>query len=195
MAKKGRTVFLAFDVPLEVEQNYVFEIWKAFARSLYITRQKLAPLKIATRHYTAMAILASSDHSATQSTLVKRMGLSPNVVLGMVDYLDRLGYTKRVRNPRNRRENIVLLSEKGRNAYDQAFRLLKQAEQEFLSSLSGEECKQFLDITKKLGESVPSIRDLAIDLPVRFMLRATYTNSWKPCKSWEMNYTRMSSFK
>jgi DNA-binding MarR family transcriptional regulator len=161
MAKRERRVFLAFKVPPEVEQNYVFEVWNIFAQSVYVTRQKLAPLKIATRHYAAMAILAASDHSATQSALIKSMGLSPNVVLGMVDDLDRLGYTRRVQNPRNRRENIVLLSKKGRDAYDKALELLRQAEKELLSALTQQECEKFLEITRKLERSVPSGRDLA----------------------------------
>ena len=162
MARKEHTVYLAFDVPPNIGPNYVFEIWKLFARSVHITRQKLAPLKIATRHYAALAILTSSDHSATQSALAERMGLSPNVVMAMIDYLDRLGYTRRVQNPHNRRENIVVLSKKGRAVYDQASQLLRQAEQELMASLSREESKQYLEITKKLGTSVPSIRDLAI---------------------------------
>ena len=163
MARKEHTVFLAFDVPPDVEENYVFEIWKLFARSVYLTRKKLAPLKIATRHYSAMAVLASSHHSATQSTLVQRMGLSPNVVLSLVDYLDGLGYTKRVQNPRNRRENLVLLSKKGRHAYDQAVLLLRQVEKELLAQLSSEEGMQCLAIARKLGKSAPRTRDLAID--------------------------------
>lgn len=163
MARKEHTVFLAFDVPSDVEENYVFGIWRLFARSVYLTRLKLAPLKIATRHYAAMAILASSDHSASQSTLVESMGLSPNVVLAMVDYLDGLGYTKRVQNPRNRRENIVILSKKGRVAFDQAVLLLRQVEQELLAPLSAEEGKQCLDMTRKLSKTVPLTRDLAID--------------------------------
>ncbi len=164
MARKEHTVFLAFDVPPEVEENYVFGVWKLFAQSVYLTRKKLAPLKIATRHYAAMAVLASSNHSATQSTLVQVMGLSPNIVLAMVDYLDGLGYTKRVQNPRNRRENIVLLSKKGRTAFDQAVILLRQVEQELLAPLNGEECTQCAQLIKKLGSAAPPTRDLAIDV-------------------------------
>lgn len=162
MARKERRIFLTFDVPPEVEQNYVFEVWKVFAQSAYVTQRKLAPLKIATRHYIAMAILVASDHSATQTTLIKSMGLSPNVVLSMIDYLDRLGYTRRVPNPRNRRENIVLLSKRGSNAYDEALLLMRQAEKELLSALTEQECKQFLEIAQKLGKSVPPMRDLAM---------------------------------
>jgi len=163
MARKEHTIFLAFDVPAAVEENYVFGVWRLFAQSVYLTRKKLAPLKIATRHYAALAVLASSNHSATQSTLVQVMGLSPNVVLAMVDYLDGLGYTKRVQNPRNRRENIVLLSKKGRTAYDQAIVLLREVEQELLAPLTGEQCQQCVEIVKKLASSAPPTRDLAID--------------------------------
>jgi DNA-binding MarR family transcriptional regulator len=163
MPRRKRTIFLAFTVPPQVEENYVFEIWKAFSRSMYISQQKLLPLKIATRHYAAMAILASPNSPATQSTLAKYMGLSPNVVLAMIDYLDRLGYTRRVQNPSNRRENIVLLSKKGLTAYNQAVRLLQQAEEELLAPLSEAECKQRRDISKKLEAPIPPMRDLAIE--------------------------------
>jgi DNA-binding MarR family transcriptional regulator len=160
MARKEHKNFLAFNVPPEVEQNYIFEVWKVFAQSASITRRKLAPLKIASRHYAAMAVIAASDHSATQTTLIKRMGLSPNVVLGMVDDLDQLGYARRVQNPRNRRENIVFLSKRGRDAYAKALVLLRQAEQELLSALTEQERNRLLEITQKLGTSLPSVRDL-----------------------------------
>jgi DNA-binding MarR family transcriptional regulator len=163
MASNKRTIFLAFNVPAQVEQNYVFDIWKAFSRAVYLTHQELAPLKIATRHYAAMAILASPNSPATQSTLAKSMGLSPNVVLGMIDYLDRLGYTRRVQNPSNRRENIVLLSKKGLNAYNRALHLLEQVEKELLAPLSRTECEQRREIAKKLEAPLPPIRDLAIE--------------------------------
>jgi hypothetical protein len=65
MASNKRTIFLAFNVPAQVEQNYVFDIWRAFSRAVYLTHQELAPLKIATRHYAAMAILASPNSPAT----------------------------------------------------------------------------------------------------------------------------------
>jgi DNA-binding MarR family transcriptional regulator len=110
-----------------------------------------------------MAILASPNSPATQSTLAKSMGLSPNVVLAMIDYLDRLGYTRRVQNPSNRRENIVLLSKKGINAYNQALHLLEQVEQELLAPLSQTECEQRREIAKKLEAPLPPIPDLAIE--------------------------------
>jgi DNA-binding MarR family transcriptional regulator len=96
-------------------------------------------LKIVTSHYTAMAVLAATDKTATQSSLDRSMGISPNVAVALVGYLDRLGYTRRVRNPRDRREDIVLLTKRRRKVYDQAVRSLWQVEEELLAPLLVEE--------------------------------------------------------
>jgi DNA-binding MarR family transcriptional regulator len=141
---------LGFEVPAIVKESYFLEISKVFARAADITQSKLAPLKIASRDYVAMALMAPVDEPATQSILVKQMRISPNVVLAMVDNLDDLGYTRRVQNPQNRRENLVLLTKKGRDAYHQAVLLVRQAEDELLAPLSHEEREQCRALTRKL---------------------------------------------
>ena len=150
MRRKDIGDVLGFDVPAVVKKSYFLEISKAFARATNITRSKLAPLKIASRDYVAMALLAPVDEPATQSILVRQMGVSPNVVLAMVDHLDRLGYTKRVQNPQNRRENLVLLTKRGRDVYDQAVLLVREAEEELLAPLSHDEREQCRALTRKL---------------------------------------------
>ena len=69
---------------------------------------------------------------------------------------------KRVQNPRNRRENIVQLSPKGRKAYNRAVRLLRQAEQELLGSLSKEEQKQYMAIIDTVRRSA-STQDPSVE--------------------------------
>jgi DNA-binding MarR family transcriptional regulator len=102
-----------------------------------------------------MAVLAPVEQAVTQSTLVEDMGISPNVVLAMIDNLDQLGYTRRVQNPQNRRENVVLLTKKGRHVYDQAVLLVRQAEEELLAPLSVGEREQCRALTRKLYEPSP----------------------------------------
>ena len=43
MAGKEHAISLSFDVPAEVEENFALDIWRVFARSVYIIRRKLAP--------------------------------------------------------------------------------------------------------------------------------------------------------
>lgn len=160
MARKNHGRLLPFSVPPQVEKNYIFEIWELFIRTAHITTRKLGPLRIASRHYAALAILAPPDKPATQSMLAKQMGLSPNIVLAMVDYLDRLGYTRRVQNARNRRENVVILTTKGRKTYDLAVRLLQEAEEELMATLSAQERDQFRTLTRKLCPPAPPAGNL-----------------------------------
>lgn len=155
MVRKDNRGVFSFDVPAVVEESYVFNAFRVSARAVYITNLKLAPLKIASRDYVAMAVLAPPDQAATQSVLVKDMGISPNVVLSMIDNLDQLGFTRRVQNPQNRRENVVLLTKKGRNVYDQALLLVRQAEEELLAPLTQEERVQCRALAKKLCEPSP----------------------------------------
>jgi DNA-binding MarR family transcriptional regulator len=152
MGRKDLRDVLGFDVPAIVKQSYFLDVFEAFARAADLTRSKLAPLKIVSRDYVAMSILAAVDEPVTQSILVRQMGVSPNVVLAMVDNLDHLGYTRRVQNPQNRRENRVLLTRKGRNIYDQAVLLMRQAEEKLLAPLSVEEREQCRALTRKLYE-------------------------------------------
>jgi DNA-binding MarR family transcriptional regulator len=170
MGRKDNRGIFGFDVPATVEESYFFEISKVFARAANITRLKLAPLKIESRDYVAMAVLAPVEHAATQSRLVKDMGISPNVVLAMIDNLDHLGYTKRLQNPKNRRENVVLLTKEGRQVYDQAVLLVRQAEEELLAPLSVEEREQCLALTRKLYEQVPSKGPFILDCKLKFSL-------------------------
>jgi DNA-binding MarR family transcriptional regulator len=154
MRRKALGDVLGFDVPAILRECYCLEISKVCARAADITRSKLAPLKIVSRDYVAMALLAPTGEPATQSILVKQMGISPNLVLAMIDNLDSLGYTKRVQNPQNRRENLVLLTKRGRDVYEQAALLVREAEEELLAPLSLEEREQCRALTRKLYEPV-----------------------------------------
>jgi DNA-binding MarR family transcriptional regulator len=156
MGRKDNRGVFGFDVPAIMEESYFYGISRVFARVVYLMHLKLAPLRIASRDYVAMAVLASVDQTATQSVLVKQMGISPNVVLAMIDRLDHLGYTRRLQNPQNRRENVVLLTKKGRQVYDQAVLLVHQAEEELLAPLSVEERDQCRALTRRLCEPAPS---------------------------------------
>jgi DNA-binding MarR family transcriptional regulator len=57
-----------------------------------------------------------------------------------------------VQNPQNRRENLVLLTKRGRDVYEQAALLVREAEEELLAPLSAEEREQCRSLTRKLNE-------------------------------------------
>lgn len=59
-------------------------------------------------------LVASSTRPVTQKQMAEHLGLNQNVIVLLVDKLEKSGHVKRIRNPRNRREQFVRLTAKGR---------------------------------------------------------------------------------
>jgi len=59
-------------------------------------------------------IAASSSKPVTQKQIAEHLGLNQNVIVLLLDQLEKSGHVRRVRNPRNRREQFVRLTGKGR---------------------------------------------------------------------------------
>ncbi|SOE07874.1 MarR family winged helix-turn-helix transcriptional regulator [Streptomyces sp. Ag109_G2-15] len=65
------------------------------------------------RHYAVLRFLAGSD-GALQRELSIRLGYDPSAIVGLVDDLEKLGFTERRPSPDDRRSKIVVLTEDGR---------------------------------------------------------------------------------
>lgn len=65
------------------------------------------------RHYAVLRFLAGSD-GALQRELSTRLGYDPSAIVGLVDDLEKLGFTERRPSPDDRRSKIVVLTEDGR---------------------------------------------------------------------------------
>ena len=59
-------------------------------------------------------VAASSPKPVTQKQIAKHLGLNQNVIVLLLDKLEKSGHVRRVRNPDNRREQFVRLTAKGR---------------------------------------------------------------------------------
>jgi DNA-binding MarR family transcriptional regulator len=59
-------------------------------------------------------VAASSPRPVTQKQIAKHLGLNQNVIVLLLDKLEKSGHARRVRNPDNRREQFVRLTPKGR---------------------------------------------------------------------------------
>lgn len=52
----------------------------------------------------------------SQLTIAELLGINPNVMVLVIDSLEKRRLVKRQRNPKNRREQLVVLTAKGRGA-------------------------------------------------------------------------------
>jgi DNA-binding MarR family transcriptional regulator len=127
--------------------------------------QRLEPLKIQPRHFAVMNGLAADD-GATQQKLADALGIHRNVMVGIVDDLERLAYAKREPHPGDRRAHAVRLTALGRKVVKSAHAAADHLESEVTKLLPASDRVNFLESLKRLAESMalepgshPSLRD------------------------------------
>ena len=107
-----------------------------------LTGLALAPFGINGRQ---CAVLVAIDEQApsSQQDIAQRMGVDRTTMVTLVDELEKLGLAERRPDPRDRRKNVVALTEAGRVTLQAATAAADEAERRFLSRLSDDEAAAF----------------------------------------------------
>ncbi len=66
-------------------------------------------------------VAAGSDAQVTQKQIARNLALNQNVMVQLLDKLEKSRHVRRIRNSRNRREQFVRLTPKGKSALRQLF--------------------------------------------------------------------------
>jgi DNA-binding MarR family transcriptional regulator len=127
--------------------------------------ERLAPLKIQPRHFAVMNGLATHD-GATQQQLADTLAIHRNVMVGVVDDLERHGYAKREPHPGDRRAHAVRLTARGRTILKSAHATANALESDVTDVFAAGDRGKFIDSLQRLAESLglapgshPSLRD------------------------------------
>jgi DNA-binding MarR family transcriptional regulator len=95
---------------------------------------KLRPLGLRPRHCAVLELLQTG--AMAQLELAQALGVTPSVVVDMVDELEALGAVARARDATDRRRQLVELTAEGRQLARRAARLAHQVDAEFLAPLN-----------------------------------------------------------
>ena len=95
-------------------------------------------------------LLAGSGQRLSPTQLFKGLMLSSAGITSRLDRLERRGYVKRTRHPRDRRGVLVQLTDAGRKVLEQAVTADAGGEQELLTSLSRQDQRAVAALLKKL---------------------------------------------
>src|SRR5690242_10917738 len=98
----------------------------------------LEPLGVRPRHFNVLATLAE-DETLSQQGVSRLLGIDPNVMVGVVDDLERLGLAARRRNPADRRRHVIALTSRGRKVLRDGAALLDAAEAKLFERVSPED--------------------------------------------------------
>lgn len=94
----------------------------------------LEPLALRPRHLGLMGLI--EQEPVAQLDLARGIGVTPSVVVDMLDELDALGAVRRVRDQADRRRQVVELTDAGRALHRKANARLAELEVEVLAPLS-----------------------------------------------------------
>ncbi|MGE8033690.1 hypothetical protein B1B04_02035 [Lysinibacillus sp. KCTC 33748] len=98
-------------------------------------------------------MMAVKDQKLSQIQIGQILKLDKNSVRFFIDGLEERKYVYREKNPENRRENLICLTEQGENLAEKLMKTLTISENEVLNVLSWEEKEQLKNIMKKVYEN------------------------------------------
>lgn len=109
-----------------------------------LSAEKLLPI-----HFGIMIIL-ESEGATSQIKMGDSLGIDKASMVKLIDHLENLHMIERKVDPKDRRVNLLLITDKGRKTFLRAKKLAEKSEGEFLAVLSGEEKKTLKHIMSKL---------------------------------------------
>ncbi|MBN6052033.1 MarR family transcriptional regulator, partial [Nonomuraea sp. RK-328] len=98
--------------------------------------ERLAPLGLRPRHCAVLELLAAAPLS--QLALSRTIGVTPSVVVDMLDELEALGAVRRVRDTADRRRQLIEVTDEGRSLGRSAARLAAEVDADVFGALGPE---------------------------------------------------------
>ncbi|GAA3146561.1 MarR family winged helix-turn-helix transcriptional regulator [Nonomuraea roseoviolacea] len=95
---------------------------------------RLAPLGLRPRHCAVLQLLEAAPLG--QLALARTIGVTPSVVVDMLDELEGVGAVRRVRDTADRRRQLVELTDEGRELSRSAAKAAAQVDADLLGGLS-----------------------------------------------------------
>ncbi|HVX29841.1 MAG TPA: MarR family transcriptional regulator [Nitrolancea sp.] len=90
------------------------------------------------QHFAVLLILGAGG-TAPQGEVARRAFTDKSTMVAIVDHLEQLGLVERRRNPKNRRSQELILTDKGSSVLVQAQHAVAEVEERFLAPLSDQE--------------------------------------------------------
>lgn len=145
------------DVPLaqkladaSLTEDLSFMLARANALSLAAGNAALAPHGLKARSYSVLA-LAVDGAGPSQRELAAFLRLDPSQVVALVDDLQRRGLVERKPDPSDRRANVVLATDAGRDLHAAALESAQGAERSLHAALDAEEREQLAALLRRIA--------------------------------------------
>jgi len=122
--------------------------WKIWLEARRRLDRALAPLELRAREFWLLAIAGPGN--VPQHEIAELCGLDPSSLVAVLDGLERRGWLRRQRNPRDRRMQWVQRTEAGDRLFNRALLRARRAEAQQLAVLSTAHQRQLVTTMRKL---------------------------------------------
>ena len=132
-----------------------FRLIKVGELAMTVAERALEPLDVTPRQLHVLATLAA-DGSLSQQDVSRRLGIDPNVLVGVLDELERKGLAERRRNPADRRRHLIAVTPDGQTVLRDGFARLGAADAEFVAGVPAAELDALRAVAARLLATHPS---------------------------------------
>lgn len=112
--------------------------------------ERIAEFGLRPRHCGILELLGAAP--ATQLDLARALGVTPSVIVDMLDELETLDAVRRNRDPADRRRQIVELTPAGRTLITKAAHAARSSDAEFLVNLAPDRRVALLATLRQLAQ-------------------------------------------
>ena len=115
-------------------------LYKAGILAQQAVHAALAAAELTYREFLVLAFASANELS--QQDVARRLSTDPTLIVSTVDALEERGLVARTRDPRDRRRNVLVITDAGHAALAQAADAAGAVEREFLAALGATKSKQ-----------------------------------------------------
>jgi MarR family transcriptional regulator, lower aerobic nicotinate degradation pathway regulator len=139
----------AHQVPSRLTLHLGFVLNKAAQQMRETFEQSLEPLGVKPRHYGVLSIIAEAG-PLPQHMIGAQLSCDRNMMVSIIDDLERAGLARREVHPDDRRAYAVCLTASGRKLLDKTQAIADTVERNFLAPLTPKQRRQLHQLLKLL---------------------------------------------
>ncbi|AKK03997.1 transcriptional regulator [Corynebacterium epidermidicanis] len=137
------------EIPTLLLESPSFQLERLRRRTRDEVEASLSTKNTSLREYWVLTCLITGD-AASQSSLCETLVIDASDMVRLIDALERHGWVKRERDPKDRRRQIVTSTKKGKTAHAELAALVAEAEDRALDESTSKQLKHL----KKLAKSI-----------------------------------------
>ena len=136
-------------LPADLLSSPSFQLERLRRRTRDFVETALAEAGFNLREFWVLACLVDGD-AASQATLGEILGVDRSDMVRLVDSLEKRSLAKRVKDPKDRRRQIISVTKKGNKAYNSLAPLVAAAEDKALDDSTSKQLKHL----SKLAQAI-----------------------------------------